>query len=129
MQSTVARLIRRYGKLVAIRRPAGSTGWTKSWVAEEGRYKWVNGPTTVYVDPASAPTDVEGYAIEKKYRQNEINGTTVMAGDRRFLSIDIPAPTTADRFIVGTMDLTIVSINAVQPGDTTLVYELQCRGT
>lgn len=133
--TVVAPLIRKNGKAIKLRRPGSSVGWTKIWDAAQGRYKWTyggtpppDGGTVVYVDPIGTPIDLPGYAIEKDYKQSEIDGTTVMANDRRFLVVDIPEPNTADKLIVGSSVLTIVNVMAIQPGDTTLVRILQCRG-
>jgi hypothetical protein len=123
--------IREYGKVAYIRRPGATTGWTKSWDVAQGRTKWtlIASPfTVVYADPAGIPVDIAGHVIEKAYQQKEIDGTTVMANDRRFLSSDLPLPTTADKLVVGGVILTIVSVSAIQPGDTTIVRTLQCRG-
>ncbi len=126
--------IRKYGKVIALRRPGSTAGWTKAWV--NSRYQWTyagppNPPangTVVYIDPAGTPVDTSGYAVEKTYKQSEINGTTVLANDRLFLTIDIPTPTIVDKLVGGSSVLTIVSAVAVQPGDTALIWKLQCRG-
>lgn len=123
--------IEEFGKAAALRRPGSTTGWTKTWDAGQSRYKWtlIASPyTVVYVDPASAPVDISGHVIEKTYQQKEIDGTTVMANDRRFMSSDLPLPTTADKLVIGSTILTIVSVSAIQPGDTTIVRTIQCRG-
>lgn len=127
---TIEPLIRKYGKAVSLRRPIGTTGWTKAWNAEQGRYQWtmVASPfTVVYVDPAAAANDLAGYAIEKKYSFKEINGTTVLASDRRFITADLPTPTMSDKLIVNSVVLNIITAIPVQPGTVTLVWELQCR--
>ena len=123
--------IKTFGKSVFIRRPGSSVGWTKSWDVAQSRNKWtlnISPFTVIYTDPAGIPIDLPGHAIEKQYRQQEINGTTVMANDRRFLIADISSPTTADKLVVGGSILTIVNVGTIQPGDTALVYQLQCRG-
>jgi hypothetical protein len=127
----VAKMLRKYGKAVALRRPGTTAGWTKTWDGVLGRYQWTHSAdpvSTVYVDPATIPVDYAGYAIEKQYKQTEIDGTTVMANDRRFLTIDVPSPTTADKLVVNGSVLTIVNVSAIQPGEITLVRILQCRG-
>ena len=124
-------MIEKYGKAVSLRRPGATTGWTKSWNAAQGRYQWtlIAAPfTVVYVDPSAAPVDYAGHAIEKTYEQTEIDGTTVLANDRLFLAIDLPAPTSADKLVIGTSVLTIVNAKAIQPGAVTLVWKIQCRG-
>ena len=124
-------MIEKYGKAVSLRRPGVTTGWTKTWNAAEGRYQWtlIAAPyTVVYVDPAAVPVDYSGHAVEKEYEQTEIDGSTVLANDRLFLTIDIPIPTIADKFVVGSSILTIVSAIAIQPGAVTLVWKIQCRG-
>jgi hypothetical protein len=134
--NTVAPMLAKYGKPVSLRRPATTAHWTWSWDAVVGRNQWTyagppNPPADgmiVYTDPAATPIDVPGHAIEKEYEQTEIDGTTVMANDRRFLTIDLPLPTTEDKLVVGSSVLEIVRVKAIQPGETALVRILQCRG-
>jgi hypothetical protein len=129
--SLVLPMLGKYGKVVSLRRPATSAGWTKAFDGAEGRFQWtLNVPpfTVVYVDPATAPVDTAGHAIEKKYEQNEIDGTTVFATDRRFITADLPEPTSADKLVVGTKVLTIVNVAPMEPGEVTLLWVLQCRG-
>jgi hypothetical protein len=131
MQTLVHNKLEDYGKPVSLRRPATSSLYTKSWDAASGRYKWtlIAEPHTVtFTDPASVPVDVAGHAVEKAYKQEEIDGTTVLAGDRRFMTIDLPTPTTVDQLVVGSSVLTIVSVPKIEPGTVTLCYFLQCRG-
>jgi hypothetical protein len=124
-------LLAKSGKHVILRRPGTTAGWTKAWDAATSRYKWTliaEPHTVVYTDPSSVPLDVSGHAVEKTYKQSEIDGTTVLANDRRFITSDLPSPTTADKLVVGSSVLTIVNVPAIQPGDVTLVSILQCRG-
>ena len=130
--SLVRPKIEEYGKHASLRRPGSTAGWTKAWVPAEGRWSWYTASTPSpigYVDPAGTPVDVAGHVIETKYAQEEIDGTTVQAGDRLFKTSDLPSPTTADKLVVASVPLTVVSVKAVQPGSTTLLWELQCRGT
>jgi hypothetical protein len=120
-----------YGKVVYLRRPGVTATYTKSWDAATSRYKWTlkESPfTVVYTDPAGTPVDVAGHAVEKPYKQSDIDNTTVMAGDRLFITSDLPSPTTADKLIVSSAVLTIVNVVTVQPGSVALTYKLQCRG-
>lgn len=127
---TIERLIAQYGKAVSLRRPGTTAGYTKSWNTEQGRYQWeidAAPGTYVYVDPAATPVDIAGHAVEKKYKLNEINNTTILASDRRFITADLPFPTQSDKLVIGTTVLNIVNVMPTQPGDVTLVWELQCR--
>ena len=129
--ATVLPMLQKYGKAVSIRRPADSSAWTKVFDGGQGRWTWtlkVAPFTVVYTDPATAPVDTAGHAIEKKYEQTEIDGTTVFATDRRFITADLPLPTTADKLVVGTKVLTIVNVMPIEPGEVTLAWTLQCRG-
>lgn len=129
--ATIVPLIEKYGKAVYIRRPGTNVLYNKIWSQSESRYYWqlIASPyTIVYIDPATSPVDLPGNAIEVKYEQNEIDGTTIKAGDRRFKIADIASITTADKLIVGSSTiLNIISVKPTQPGDVTLIYELQCR--
>lgn len=122
--------IREFGKVVVLRRPGSNSGYTKGFDPVEGRHYWtlIAPPNTVvYTDPASSPVDVSGYGVEVKYEQNEIDGTTIKAGDRRFKVADLPLPTTSDKLVVDSVILNIISTQPVQPGAVTLLWTLQCR--
>lgn len=127
---TIIPLIEKYGKAVTLRSPGTSTGYTKTWNAGESRYQWENNTTheIVYVDPATTPTDVAGYAVESKYHLDQIDNVNILASDRRFKTASFTSPKpNKDVLIVGTTQLNIVNVFPVSPGSVDLVYELQCR--
>lgn len=132
----VQRIITQHGKTASLQRPGTSASYTKTWNAAQSRYQWENTVTHVvtYVDPATAVTLVTGKVLESKYEFQEIDGTTILSSDRKFLTSDLTDPTTADKLIVGTVTLNIVSVKPLQPGadedsgvSVTVMWTLQCR--
>ena len=130
------RLINKHGKAASLQRPGTSAGYTKSWNAGQSRYQWENNTThvIVYVDPATAVTLVAGRVVESKYEAEEIVGTSILSSDRKFITADLTDPTTADKLLLGTTVLNIVSVKNLQPGEdettggvTTIMWTLQCR--
>lgn len=118
-----------YGKVVALRRPGATAGYTKTWDPGRGQYSWTNNEThaVTYTDPTTTATDIAGHAVEVKYKQTEIDGVTVLISDRRFRTADLPTPTIADKLVVDSTVLNIVNVLPVAPGSVTLMWELQCR--
>ena len=92
----VVPLLTKYGKpMTIVRQATAPSGWVKSFDGGLGCYKWTNTETSevVYVDPTTTPIPVT-YAtvgVEKPYLQDEIDGTVVVQGDRRFV-VDGNAP-------------------------------------
>jgi hypothetical protein len=132
--NTVQPLITKYGKAASLQRPGTSVGYTKTWNSGQGRYQWENDDTHVitYTDPAATPTYIVGKVLESKFEQNEIDGTTVMMSDRKFITSDLTDPTTADKLLLGATVLNIISVKSLQPGETDgvevkLMWTLQCR--
>jgi subtilase family serine protease len=120
-----------YGKAVIIRRPGVSSAYTKTFDPGQGRYYWtlIAEPHTVtYTDPATTTTDIPGHAVEVKWDQGEVNNTTIYATDRKLKIADVANITSADKLVVSSKTLTIVSVLNTEPGDTSLLYTLQCRG-
>jgi len=77
---------------------------------------------------------VAGRVVESKYEATEIDGTSIMSSDRKFITSDLTDPTTADKLVLGSVVLNIVSVKSLQPGEdetsgvvTTILWTLQCR--
>jgi hypothetical protein len=137
--ATAARIIKKiakYGKTIWIRTPGTADGWTKEYDPAYGGDKWTNDEThdVVYVDPATTPVDNRTKGVEMDYTVKEIDGEMIKQGDRRFyIGADITKPEPQNRVILGstsspTEDLAVISCKRIAPGDTVLLYEVQCRG-
>ena len=97
-------------------------------------------PATGKTTPA-ATTSYATRAVELDYMSSPAtasislrDGTRVQANDRRFLlaaltdaGVAIPKPSTAMRLTVGGSSMSIVQVDPLEPGDTALIYEVQCR--
>lgn len=69
-------------------------------------------------------------AVAWDYKQSEIDGDNVRQGDRRYLlaALNLTSPPKTDDLLGdGTTTLRVVSVVSVQPGDTGIVYAVQCR--
>jgi hypothetical protein len=90
-------------------------------------------PTTGKTTPGVA-TSYAAKAVELGYELKDRDGTRVQSNDRRFLlaaltdaGVAIPKPSTAMRLTVGAVSMAIVQVDPLEPGDTALIYEVQCR--
>lgn len=74
-------------------------------------------------------TTFDTYALKEMYKSREINGNAVRQGDSK---LAIPAyglsigPT--DIIVIDDVEIKIVSIETVEPGNVPLLYKVQIRG-
>lgn len=81
-------------------------------------------------DSNTTPSDHNCTAVVVDYDNREIDGTLIIAGDRRAFvaagSLDID-PTAADRFVWNGSVFKIVNAKPVQPAAVKVVWEVQMR--
>tara|TARA_R100000951_G_scaffold36129_2_gene30869 strand:+ start:1405 stop:1755 length:351 start_codon:yes stop_codon:yes gene_type:complete len=82
-------------------------------------------------DPAAGKTSDTTSTFTKNcvlfdYRDADINGQTVLAGDRRAVA-EAHAYQVGDTVAVGSDVFRVISVSANQPGDTAMISELQIR--
>lgn len=106
------RLIERYGKAGNIRRAGTPTG-------------------AAHNQTPGAPVSHPAKFVTLKYATKDIDGVRVLATDKKVLcavgSLAI-APTTSDLLVEATgAPYKIMAVDALEPGDTTLLYWIQAR--
>ncbi len=85
-------------------------------------------PENPWDDPAGSPTSYTIRALIEEYRQDQIDGTLIRAGDRRvLLDPTVIEPTTADRVVIDGDEYAIVRVQAEAPAGVPLLYMLQIR--
>jgi len=126
--------IRNGGKQLVFTIPGDSTGWSYYNNPITGQESWTKDGTTVYVDPATASTTINVYALELEYSEKDIDGTLILRGDRKFmLSIfdsdgnKITKPSVDKTFTIGRTTLKIVNVSPFQPGPQVVYYIIQAR--
>jgi hypothetical protein len=75
-------------------------------------------------------SDVSVKVLFTEYRQNEIDNTIILRGDKKILIADAAlgfAPQHNDIIVDGTDHYKVINLSTVQPGDTPLLYKLQVR--
>ncbi len=119
LRTNAAASITKNGKAVTLRIPA-----------QVATYDPVAGTGT----PAAA-VDYACMAVEIGYKQGERDGTIVQVKDRQFLVAGLTTagaaltqPTSAWQFIVSGVTLQIVYVEPLNPGETNIIYTVQCRG-
>ena len=87
------------------------------------------GPQTPWDTSAFTETaETSLRAVVGRYDRRLVDGTLIMAGDRRVMVEAGPVePTTADRLRIGGEDYAIVAVRPLAPGGVALMYEVQVR--
>ena len=82
--------------------------------------------------PVTAYTDYAATAVVTEFRAQEIDGTLIQSGDRRYLvaaeGLTI-TPTVKDLIVDGTAILETVSVQRVSPAGTPVIYKVHARPT
>jgi hypothetical protein len=109
-KATADRLISRFGQTATLRRPT------------------VSG--TAYNPSAGTPTDYSATVVVLDYDRREIDGTRILAADRKVLlaagTLAIE-PVTSDKAVIGGIEHSIIDVAPLNPGGTVLLYQLQVR--
>lgn len=84
-------------------------------------------------DPATAigavtSTSLTAYAVVFDYPQSYIDGTLIKQGDKQCFFAPGQVPAAGDKFTWQSVDYTIVSVKAISPAGTPVLYEVQARG-
>lgn len=135
MRASAADQIKRNGKPVALLSTGSSAEWEYGY--DELGDKWtrlVEPFDVVRVNPIS-DASVSVYAVEHPYGLKEIDGTLIQSQDRRFylaaldfFGAPFSDPKTGNRLSVDGQVLEIASVVITKPGQTAVLYEVQCRG-
>lgn len=76
-------------------------------------------------NPTISTLDENIVAVSVGYKANEIDGTLIMATDKKLLTYD---EVTTDNFVVdNSIQYSVISINTINPGDTKIIYKVQIR--
>ena len=75
----------------------------------------------------NATTDTAVKAVFTSFKQDEIDGTLIMRGDKKVLLAAGIEPKGNDVIVDGATQYRVIEIMTVQPGDTTILYTLQVR--
>ena len=66
-------------------------------------------------------------AIQKNYKNSEIDGSLIQSDDKRFLIYSTDAISTENKILDDGIKYSIVNVRTVMPGDTNIIYEIQAR--
>ncbi len=110
LASHVEKLIAKYGKTLTLRSYSAAT----------------YDPVTMTYTPGTA-VDTPISAVEESYKNYEIDGTQIRAGDIRLIASSDVVPTTAMKIVIENVEWEIVSIYNLRPSTVTLYYTIQAR--
>lgn len=101
---------------------------------EFGQAVTVRNITTGSYDPATGAaaettSDTAAYGALFDYAERYIDGTTIIAGDRRLLlqAEGITTPTSNSRIIIGSQTWQVIRVKETNPAGTAVLLELQLR--
>jgi len=111
-QSTADRLIRKFGQSATLNHKA-TTPATNPW----------DNPTTT-------TTAYTVQIVVDTYKEFSIDGTTVLAGDRKILLSALAlsvTPAVEDTLTIGSDAWSVINVKPLAPGATVVLYEIQAR--
>lgn len=126
---TVYPLIQRFGIPVTLSRIEDTAIFVKSYDPVQMRFRWTNQDTgeVVYEEPESVSKKYDGQTIITRYRNEEIDGTTIKRGDRRLLAIGIPEPKAGDVLTIDGVEYSYIFSDPIAPGGIAVAYRIQVR--
>jgi len=110
LASHVEKLITKYGKTLTLRAYSAAT------------YDPV---TMVYVAGSAVDTSVS--AVEEAYKDYEIDGTLIQAGDIRLMVSSSVEPTPSMKIVIDGVEWAIIRVYPLRPGEVTFYYTIQAR--
>ncbi len=78
-------------------------------------------------NPVETETTQDFIGVATRFSINEIDGSTIQSSDRKYLLDAVIEPTTAHRLRDGESDYSIVNVDQVAPGETSIIYKVQAR--
>ena len=99
----------------------------RSMTLSQGSSDW--DPATS-VETSTTATDTTITAVATAFKANQIDGTTILAGDKMFLiaakGLSV-TPSVDDKIVDGADTWHIQSVETVQPGPTAILYKAHAR--
>ena len=78
-------------------------------------------------DPVLTQSAQDIVGVQTQYEAHEIDGELIRREDKRFLLDATVTPDTAMRLRDDGVDYSIINIDKIQPGTTSIIYKLQVR--
>jgi len=122
-------LIERFGAPISLLRKADTSQIEKKYDPATKSFYWIDTTTlaTFTEEPTAYSAEYSGYAVLTKYRNEEIDGTTVKRGDIKLIAIGIPLPILGDVITVNGTSYNYIYCDPVSPGAVDVVYKIQVR--
>lgn len=121
----VSKQLESKGKPATIVARGDATGWTRKFNVTTGSYYWEDAEGTVVTTDPATDTETPCNVLETKVSTGLIDGSLVQAQDRMFMCDE--QPEIGNLLRVGGDTLTVVRTAPLQPGDTVIYTEVQCR--
>ena len=132
LSNVVLPKIKEFGKQLTLKKKTIASGdWIKQYDPVSMGYVWKNTETGEVSD--TEPTATEEYTEHKidmlvdTFKNKEIDGTLVKAGDIKVYSVPTVPIETDDLIVVNGKDYIIYYVEPIQPAKTLLLYILYVR--
>ena len=129
LKSRFTSLLTKYGRDILLSSTNSITGYTEGFDTILSKKYWTNNTTheKTYTQPTVTPVTVR--VTEKAYKIDEINNTTILTGDRRFVLPSSAIIDSSTILIVDSKKYTIIlPIKTYEIGTDIVAYEVHCRG-
>jgi hypothetical protein len=128
--STVIPKIREYGVDVTLTRNI-SVGalWERKYDPVNLEIYWENlntGATTT-TEPVDMQQTYTSKCVVTDFTEEEKQNTSILMGDKKLLTIELPTPKQNDVYTVRGVDYKYVNHETIAPGDTDVLYKIQVR--
>ena len=110
MAATASRLLKKFGMVITIKRSTGNS---------------INPVTGVVVGGTTANFTPQG--LVQRYRDDQIDGTRILASDRLVIIDNTVEPLTTDKITLSGQDWSIISVEESKPSTVGIVYFIQAR--
>ena len=132
LSNVVLPKLKEFGKLLTLKKKTIASGdWIKQYDPVSMRYIWKNTETGEVSD--TEPTATEEYTeynvdmLVDTFKNKEIDGTLVKAGDIKVYSVPTIDIAIDDIVVIGNKDYIVYHMDKIQPADILLMYVLYVR--
>ena len=132
LSNVVLPKLKEFGKSITLKKKTISSGdWVREYDPVSMGYVWRNTDTeeVVYEEPTATEeyTEYKVNMLQDAFKNKEIDGSFIKAGDIKFYSVPTVPIETNDLIVVNGKDYYIYHVEPIQPAETLLLYILYVR--
>lgn len=132
LSNVVLPKLKEFGKSITLKKKTISSGdWVREYDPVSMGHVWRNTDTgeVVYEEPTATEeyTEYKVNMLQDTFKNKEIDGSFIKAGDIKFYSVPTVPIETNDLIVVNGKDYYIYHVEPIQPAETLLLYILYVR--